>query len=355
MSTVILKQLREKMRDRGMDSLFVSGAANCDYLLGMTVPFIGACLVTMKDLCFFASCVDYEEAKSVLANARVELTKNTLVGSMGRFLSENRLCRLGVDASGVTHIQYEKIRNIRGIKLLESAGVIEALRMIKSGREVDFIRKACRISAFVFSRMTARLKPGISEQDAAEEIGSLMRRSGAEPAFDTIVASGVRSSFPHAAPTGKKIRNGDAVVMDFGARYKGYVSDLTRTVFMGSMGEKEKKIYGIVRNAQTQALNCMKDGCAAGRIDSAARCFIDKKGYGKYFVHSTGHGLGREIHEDPRIGRQDKMILKEGMIVTVEPGIYIPSAFGVRIEDTVLVTKKGSEILTDADRTALVL
>lgn len=190
------------------------------------------------------------------------------------------------------------------------------------------------------------VQAGQNEKEVAADIRSLFKKFGAKPAFRTIVASGKRSAKPHGFATDKKIKRGDLVVIDFGAVYNGYCSDMTRTFVVGKPTKKQKKVYRIVKEAQRRAIKAVRAGRACREIDKAARSYIEKQGFGKYFIHNTGHGIGRKVHEAPKISKKNRCRLREGMVIAIEPGIYIKGWGGVRIEDMVLVTRTGCKVLT---------
>jgi Xaa-Pro aminopeptidase len=223
---------------------------------------------------------------------------------------------------------------------------IEELRMVKTPAEIESIRASVRTNSRAFEQGVARLRPGMKEQDFAAELEYRMRRLGAEkPSFETIVAGGVRSALPHAQPTAAPLENG-LVVVDMGAFENGYASDMTRMLFIGAPGAKVKRAYKAVLEAQLAAIDAVRPGITAAVVDRAARSTLKKHGLDRAFVHSTGHGLGLEIHEPPRIGKRDQTRLQPGMAITIEPGVYIEDWGGIRIEDTVAVTQTGCEILT---------
>ncbi len=207
---------------------------------------------------------------------------------------------------------------------------------------------AIRIADKVLRALTVR--PGQREEDVAARIKSLLKNSRSKPAFRIIIASGKRSAKPHGFATGKKIRAGDLVVIDFGALYNGYCSDITRTIVVGKSTAKQRKIYRIVKEAQKRAIRAIRAGKACFEIDRVARQYIEDQDFGKYFIHNTGHGIGRKVHQAPKISKRNRRRLRKGMVITIEPGIYIKGWGGVRIEDMVLVTEKGCRILTRAKK-----
>ena len=229
--------------------------------------------------------------------------------------------------------------------------------MIKDAKEIELIRKAVQISDEAFSHVIKIIKAGMTEKEVAAEIEYQMCKLGSErPAFQTIVASGLRGSLPHGIASDKVIQEGELVTMDFGAVYKGYHSDITRTVCVGKASQKQKELYHIVLDAQLSGVAAVQEGRKNNAVDSAARYVIIQNGYGKYFGHGLGHGVGLEIHEWPRLSpKAEPMTLASGMIVTVEPGIYLPDWGGIRIEDTVLVTSNGYDKLTQSTKKLLEL
>lgn len=227
------------------------------------------------------------------------------------------------------------------------AGRVDRLRRIKTPEEISFLRKAESIGDEAFEALLPLLKPGMTELEAAAELEYQMKKRGAEGfSFDTIMASGIHSSMPHAIPSGKKLEPGDFITMDFGCVYQGYCSDMTRTVVLGKADEKQKEIYRVVLQAQKAALALIRAGLPGSRVDREAREIIEKSGYGDCFGHGLGHSVGLYIHEEPRLSPGDDTVLEPGMIETVEPGIYVPGFGGVRIEDMVAVTEEGCENLT---------
>ena len=234
--------------------------------------------------------------------------------------------------------------------------MISDLRMVKSEEEKEKIIKAQRIAEKAFEHILSFIKPGVSEKDISLELDFFMLRNGAEAlSFETIAVSGKNSSMPHGVPGEKKIEKGDFITMDFGAVVDGYHSDMTRTVAVGSVSEKQRSIYNIVLRAKNACLAGLKEGITGKEADAIARDIIAAEGYGKYFGHGTGHGVGVEIHEKPSLSPRNEKPLKRGEIVTVEPGIYLPGEFGVRIEDMAFITSDGCENLTKAPETLIIL
>jgi Xaa-Pro aminopeptidase len=219
--------------------------------------------------------------------------------------------------------------------------------MTKSPAEIEQIRQSVRVNSEAYARTLRRVRLGMRERDIAAELDYQMRLHGAEkPAFDTIVAAGVRSALPHSQPTSRRLEENDLLLIDMGACLDGYMSDMTRMAFLGIPTKRVRTLYGAVLEAQMAGIDAVRPGVTAARVDGAAREVLKRHGLDREFVHSTGHGLGLEIHEGPRIGKKDQTVLRAGMVITIEPGAYIDRFGGVRIEDTVLVTANGCEVLT---------
>jgi Xaa-Pro aminopeptidase len=257
------------------------------------------------------------------------------------------VARLGFEAERMTVAFHSDLASaLRGVELVPLRGVVEGLRATKDAGEVALIRRAVSIAGRALASSTRRLAGSTESAVAARLQGAIRREGGDEESFPTIVVSGPRAALPHGLPTGRLIGGGDLVVIDYGVRHKGYCSDLTRTYSPSKWDKISKKIYRIVLEAQSAALSAVRPGVKASDIDAAARRIIEREGYGTFFGHGTGHGVGLEVHEKPTISPRSGDILEPGMIFTVEPGIYIENFGGVRIEDMVLVTGNGKEILS---------
>jgi Xaa-Pro aminopeptidase len=247
---------------------------------------------------------------------------------------------------------------VKECELACAPDIVDFPRQIKDENEIFLIRRSCEIASAAFLGMLKAVKPGVKEKELALELEYLMKKAGAEDiSFKSTVASGKRSSLPHGTASDKTIVSNDIITFDFGAKYKGYCSDITRTVFLGSCTKKQKEVYEIVLEAQITALNFISSGISCYEADSSARQIIKKKGYSKNFGHGLGHGVGLMIHERPRLSPlADKSdILQTGMTVTVEPGIYLEDEFGIRIEDTVLVTNNGVDVFTKPEKEIIIL
>lgn len=265
--------------------------------------------------------------------------------------------KLGFERNGVTVDLFNTLKeNLTGIELVSTKGIIEGLRAVKDEKELVLMKKAAQITDRTFEHILDFIKMGIKERDIALEMEFYMRKIGASDlAFDLILVSGKRSSHQHGAPSEKKIEHGDFVTMDFGALYKSYRCDMTRTIVVGNADEKQKEVYNTVKMAQQEGVNILKAEVEGKKVSAYVRKIIEKAGYGDYSGHGLGHGVGLEIHEVPYIRAYGDFVLKAGNVVTVEPGIYIPGWGGVRIEDTIIIKEEGCEIITKSPKDLIAL
>ncbi len=265
--------------------------------------------------------------------------------------------RIGFEAGSLTFSSHKKLKILlKGIKLVPTASIIEQIRVQKDENEITAIRRAAQITDRVFKKILTILKPGVRELEVAAEISYWHRIFGAESdAFDPIVASGVRGAYPHGRATAKKLRIGEMITIDMGCKVEGYHSDLTRTVCLGKARRELKSMYNIVLEAQQKALDAAAPAIPVSVLDGIGRNHIRRNGYGKFFTHSLGHGIGLEIHERPLVSAKSTDTLKENSVITIEPGIYLPEVGGVRIEDDVVIRREGNEVLTKAPKELIVL
>ncbi|MGQ9506772.1 MAG: M24 family metallopeptidase [Candidatus Bathycorpusculaceae bacterium] len=345
-----IKALKQKaFEEKGFDGFLIANEINALYLSGC--PGL-ACLLIPKsgENKAYVYNVNYEQAKAEVKGFKVELVKRSenLMAKIAEQAKAFKMKKLAIDALNVE--SYRKLaKELRGkIKLSVKGSLVWELRKVKDREELEFMREAGKITSEGMKTAYEVIRPGIKEIEVAAEIEYAMRKRGSwGTAFDTIVASGVRSAFPHGGCTDKEIRNDDLVVVDIGAAYKYYRSDMTRTIVAGKLSNKQLKLYEIVKEAQEKAFKAVKPKAKAKQIDSAARKVIEKAGYGEYFVHGLGHGVGLEVHEPPTLNPESKDKLEIGNVVTIEPGIYIFGFGGVRIEDTVLVGEGKTEKFTE--------
>ena len=336
--------LREKLKSDRLQACLIYSDINRNYLTGFTGSS-GALVLLPAEALFITDSRYTLQAGRQVQGAKVMLQKRSLLVEAVDFFKRSRVQRIGFEASHVNVTQYQwLVKELPKVTWVPLHGMVESLRLVKDGSEKVALRKAGRVADQTFHHILPFIKPGVAERDLASEMEHFMRRQGAEgPSFETIVASGWRSALPHGIASSKLLEKGDMIVFDFGCRLDGYCSDMSRTVCVGKPSAFQRKIYGIVQRAQAAGLRVIRPGASTGSVDLAARSLIRKAGYGAHFGHGTGHGVGREVHEDPRVGPKAKDVLKPGMAITCEPGIYLAGKFGVRIEDLALVTADGYE------------
>lgn len=339
------------LAERKLDGLLVSFGPNLRYLSGFTGSN-GLLLMTGARSILFTD-PRYAIQAGQESTCQVHISKGPLVADVVAAIGRHRLRCVGYEPALMSCDAYRTLESKMPAKvaLAPVKGWIEELRTVKSAAEIARIRKSVETNSRAFEQGVARVKPGMKEQDLAAELEYRMRRLGAEkPSFETIVAGGGRSALPHAQPTSARFANGQLIVIDMGAIEEGYCSDMTRMLFLGTPGAKVKRTYKAVLEAQLAGIDAVRAGARSAAVDAAARKVLRGYGLDQYFIHSTGHGLGLEIHEPPRLGKKDKSRLKAGMAITIEPGVYIGGFGGIRIEDTVLVTETGCEILTPTNK-----
>jgi Xaa-Pro aminopeptidase len=341
--------------ERKLDALLVAFSPNLRYLTGFTGSS-GNLLITPGRVILFTD-PRYTIQAANETDCHVRIAKGPLSAAVSAAIRRMKLRRIGYEPARMTCDLLESLK----LKLpMRSAmepvsepatGWIEELRMIKSTDEIERIRRSVETNSRAFEQAVARVKPGMKESDLAAELEYRMRRLGAEkPSFETIVAGGERSAWPHAQPTASQLKSGDLTIVDMGAMQDGYASDMTRMLFLGVPDGKVKRTYHAVLEAQLAAIDAVRPGVKASAVDAAARGVLKGYGLDTAFVHSTGHGLGLEIHEPPRIGKRGKTKLQTGMAITIEPGVYLEGFGGIRIEDTVIVTETGCEVLTPTSK-----
>ena len=344
-----LSRAKEVLVEMDLDAILISKPENRLYVSNFTGS-TGNVLILKKDTYFLTDFRYIEQAqKQCIGIEIVEVTKDK---TLEDFILSKKITKLGIEDMFVTYQQFTDLSSkLEGIQLIELGQAINKLRMIKTEDEIENIRTAAAIADKGFEFILPLIKPGKTELELALELEFFMRKNGAaKNSFDFIVASGVRSSLPHGKASNKVIEEGDFITFDFGCIYNGYCSDMTRTVVIGKANDKQKEIYNIVLESQQTALESVKPGLMGKEVDKIARDIITNKGYGEYFGHNLGHGLGLEVHEMPTLGPLGDIVLEPGMIVTVEPGIYLPNFGGVRIEDLVVVTENGYEVLSKSTK-----
>lgn len=357
MTTTRIGRVREEMQRKHLDALIVSSLLNIRYLTGFTGSH-ALLIITRTSATFLTDTRYLLQAKEEVQHCkRIVITDVGLYEEAAKRNLLSKGARVGFESQQVTYALYRTLRRLfPEMSFVSTADIVEEVMLVKEEAEVEMIRRAAAISDKVFQEILSVLRPGVRELDIAAEISYLQQRNGAQrDAFETIVASGERSCLPHARASEKKIKTGDLVTVDFGCVVNGYNSDLTRTVAVGKTTMQAKRMYAAVLEAQREAIASTKAGMWAKELDAIARTRIERRGFGKYFNHSLGHGLGLHVHERPKISRLSKEQLHEGSVITIEPGVYIPGFGGVRIEDDVVVTKEGCEVLNTAPKEFVVV
>lgn len=346
-----LHHLREFLHDQGLDGVVISKLENLHYFSGFTGDD-SMLVIGMNSAQLVTDFRYVEQARQEASDFCVRRQENGLLRRVGELINEEGMQKVGFEGKNLCFDWHGKIKGFLHDVDFSTSISLDALRQVKSAEELACIRKAMAIGDEAFDYICTYIRPGISENDVAAALENVMRAKGSQcPSFATIVASGKRGSLPHGTATEKLINVGEFVTMDYGAVYKGYHSDMTRTVCVGSADEKQRKIYDLVLRGQRLGVSLVKPGASGKAVDSAVRQLFKQAGYDKYFGHGLGHSVGLEIHEEPRLSPSSTCeALAENMLVTVEPGIYIPDWGGVRIEDTVAVTREGCEILTHSPK-----
>lgn len=347
---VRLSNIRRFMEKLELDAVVVSKPENRVYFSGFTGSS-GMLLIAKEQAKLITDFRYVEQAVEQASIFEVVKHEQSILAVVAEEIKKCGAFKIGFEGDFFTYNEFSMLAQLLHGYKLRPLGLDE-LRTIKDETELTQMKKAVEISDMAFSHILSVLRPGISELEIAAELEHTMRKLGSEkPAFDTIVASGVRGSLPHGIATKKLIAAGDFVTMDFGAVYKGYHSDITRTVCVGRASEKQRHIYNVVLRAQLLGVESVRPGVSGKKADEQVRRFLADAGYGQFFGHGLGHGVGLAIHELPRLSPSSACdSLTENMLVTVEPGVYLPDWGGVRIEDTVLVTANGREILTKSSK-----
>jgi Xaa-Pro aminopeptidase len=351
-------ELRDKFQGFGIDTLWVVQPENRRYLSGFKAAdgglteSSGSLLITRNEALLITDSRYTTQAKQEVVGFDVVTQKQGIVEALLSALKQLRTQRLGFEGGYLVWELHQEVNEKLSqqsppIELVPLSNVVEEMREIKEPGEVALLRKSARLMGDVLARVIEDIEPGQPERDVAWRIETLIREQGADDAsFPPIVASGPNSALPHATPTERALREREPIILDVGARLDGYCSDMTRTVFLGEPSEDFKEIYTTVREAQIAALESVRPGMETTEADSIARDHIAKAGYGAYFGHSLGHGIGLAPHEPPALSPLKPKALREGMVFTIEPGIYLPGKGGVRLEEMVILEKDGAELIT---------
>lgn len=346
--------LSETLRKKALDAFLVTHKENIAYLSGF-YGSMGALLLSQNPILFVDGRY-YTQAKEEAHNCEVILARNSFWEVVTNYLMEIKVKRLGFEEGNISYRTYRALRKkLKGVSLVPCSDVVERERMLKKAWEIERIEKALKLSEEALFHSLTTIKEGMSEKDLALELEFFLKKKGGELAFESIIAFGERSALPHAKPTNRKLKKGDIILIDMGAKMEGYCSDITRVFFFGQPKEELLRIYKAVLRAQERAIEEIKEGKRGGAIDEVAREELKEQGLAEFFTHSLGHGVGREIHELPRLAPGNKDKLPSSAVVTIEPGVYIEGLGGVRIEDMVLIGKNISRNLTNFPKELTIL
>ncbi|MFJ8460863.1 M24 family metallopeptidase [Lysinibacillus xylanilyticus] len=350
-----LQKLRKALQEQNIDGILITNGYNRHYMTGFTGT-AGVAIVSQNDAVFITDFRYTEQAAAQVQDFRIVQHEATILEEIATQVNSMGIKLLGFEKDTVSYGTYELYKNIIQADLVPISGLIEKIRLIKTQQEINIIKVACEIADHAFTHILDFIKPGKTELEVSNELEFFMRKQGAtQSSFDTIVASGLRSALPHGVATNKVIEKGDFVTLDFGALYNGYISDITRTVAVGEPSEKLVDMYNAVLASQLLALEKVGPGLTGVQADAIARDYLKEKGYGEAFGHSLGHGIGLEVHEGPGLSMRSNTVLEPGMAVTIEPGVYLPGIGGVRIEDDILITETGNELLTHSSKELIIL
>lgn len=350
-----LATLRTKLKEKNVDAIIVTNGFNRRYISGFTGT-AGVVLITLDKQLFITDFRYTEQAHAQAVGYNIVEHKQSVIKELARLISELKLEKVAFEADDLTYDVANQYKDQIDAELIPTVDIIATIRMIKTEEELLVMQKAADISDAAYAHILNFVKPGMTEIEVANELEFFMRQQGAtSSSFDIIVASGYRSALPHGVASEKKIETGELVTLDFGALYQGYCSDMTRTFAVGEINDQLKEIFDTVLEAHLRGLKGTKAGMTGKAADALTRDYIKAEGYGEYFGHGTGHGLGLEVHEGPRLSPMGTITLEENMVVTVEPGIYVPNVGGCRIEDDIIITKTGNKSLNKAPKELIIV
>ena len=357
------QRLRGDLRRHRLDALLVTHLPNIRYLCGFSGSS-GALLVLTDSSTLFTDGRYTQQASAEVRAAKVKIVRNSPLIAAMEWLGRKALSGgtkshvVGIEAQYLTVAARRSLSEAQSkrVRIKETAALVERARMIKDADEIQIIRSAVEHGAALFAAALQVLRPGVREVEVAAEMEYAARKGGAEGmSFETIIASGERSALPHGRASEATVAARGFVVCDFGVILHGYCSDRTRTVYMGAATGEARRVYAAVLASQQAAIAAVRPGASVSQVDGAARKVLKQHGLAQYFTHSTGHGVGLEIHEAPRVAQGQQEILRPGMVITIEPGVYLPGKWGVRIEDMVVVTEHGCEVLTPTQKELIVI
>ena len=350
-----LLKLRQALKEQNLDALLVTSDYNRRYMTGFTGSS-GVAIISADAAVFITDFRYTEQASAQVQGFEIVQHNGVIHQEVAAQVKKLGIRTLGFEQDMMTYSMYELYKQVISAQFVPVSGLIEKIRLIKTQEEINIIKVACEIADKAFSHILTYIKPGVTELDVSNELEFFMRKQGAtSSSFDIIVASGLRSALPHGVATNKVIEQGDFVTLDFGAYYNGYISDITRTVAVGEPSAKLVDMYNTVLESQLLALEKVGPGMTGREADAIARDYLVSKGYGEAFGHSLGHGIGLEVHENPGLSMRSTTVLEPNMVVTIEPGVYLPGIGGVRIEDDIVITDNGNEILTHSSKQLIIL
>lgn len=351
-----LRRLRKEL-EQDFDALLIAHLPNVRYLTGFTGS-AAALIVTPNKSLLFTDGRYTVQARAEVHGARVVISRKTALAAAAEWIESHRgelgrSLKIGIESEHITVDARDQFKRLlrTGVALKSAPDFVQQARLLKDENEIACLRTAALMGAGLFDTALKTIRPGVKEVEVAAEMEYAARLGGAEGmSFETIIASGRRSALPHGRASQSEIPSTGFVVCDFGVILSGYCSDMTRTVYVGRPLDEARRIYHAVQSAQQAAVDAVRSGVSTGEIDQVARKLLQKQGFGRYFTHSTGHGVGLEIHEAPRVAAGQQVILRPGMVITIEPGAYVPGKWGVRIEDMVVVRENGCEVLTPTSK-----
>lgn len=352
-----LAALRKSLKDEDVDFGLFNDQPRLRYLCGYTGSN-GLLIVGHSKAEFYTDSRYTTQAKSEVKGAKVSIVPGDLLAQLPQIaLLQKGRPKVAYEQAQFSEAQAKRLHSsVPNALFVGLDELVAPLMAIKDETEIATIEEAVRVADFGFEQILEHIRPGVREHDVAAELEYIMKREGSEGIpFDTICASGPRSALPHGRAAMRKIRKGDFVTLDFGAIYNGYVSDMTRTVVVGKPTSKQKRVYEVVRRAQAAAVRASRPGITGQKLDDVARKIIKKAGFGKQFGHGLGHGIGLEVHEGPGVNPRSTVTMRPGMVITIEPGVYLPNWGGVRIEDDVVITRSGHRVLTQSEKKLIVL
>lgn len=351
-----LKEIAQGLGDYGLDAILITSEPGEFYAVGFHGE--GAVLVTAGECAYITDSRYIEKARETVQNAKVDMVEKDrgYITLINEWLNRLGVQKLGIEEGYMTLKTYQLYEKELHAQLIPAGRLLLDLRAAKDNREIECMIRAQRIAERALDEMLAFLKPGVTEREAAAKLTYDMLRFGGEKnSFDPIVVSGPNGSLPHGIPGDRAIQPGDFVTMDFGCKWGGYCSDMTRTVAVGRPSQEMREVYDLVLKAQLAGIAASRAGVRGKDIDAAARSVIETGGYGAYFGHGYGHSLGLEIHESPNANSRDETPMPVGAVVSAEPGIYLPGRFGVRIEDVVIMEEEGCRDITLAPKELIIL